>query len=80
MFIFRTQSYCIDEISQNMSFFEEFLPNEDLLSQLQAYIHLRNYQSTVVDLMVYGLANATLTTCVIFSESKGVVNRTVIEP
>lgn len=67
----------MDEISQN---FEEFLPNEDLLSQLQAYAHLRNYQSTVVDLMVYGLANVTLTTCAIFSESKGVVNRTIIEP
>ena len=70
----------VDEISNNLSFFKDFLPNEDLLSQLQAYVHLHQYESTVVDLMVYGLANATLTTCVIFSEFRGVVNQTVIEP
>ena len=41
------------EISKNLGFYSEFLPDEDLSSQLEAYALLHNYQSTVVDLMVY---------------------------
>ena len=53
----------VTEISDNLRFYSEFLPDEDLSSQLEAYALLHNYQSTVVDLMVYALTNATNTTC-----------------
>ena len=70
----------VQEISNNLYFYGEFLPNEDLLSQLEAYAIHHQYESTVVDLMVYSLASATCTTCTILSMSGGVVQRTVIKP
>ena len=70
----------VTEIAENLSFYNEFLPNEDLISQLEEYAFLNHYQSTVVDLMVYSLASATCTTCIIFSAPQGVVQETVIEP
>jgi len=68
------------EISKNFGFYSEFLPGEDLSSQLEAYALLRNYKSTVVDLMVYALANATQTTCIVLSSRDGEVRTTRIEP
>jgi len=44
------------------------------------YALLHNYQSTVVDLMVYALANATQTTCIVLSSRDGEVWTTRIEP
>lgn len=70
----------IAEISNNLSFYSDFLPGEDLLSQLQAYSIQRDYRNTVVDLMVHSLASATCTTCVVLSAPQGVVRKTVIEP
>ena len=70
----------VTEISDNLCFYSEFLPDEDLSSQLEEYVLLRNYQSTVVDLMVYALANATNTTCIVFSTRNGEVRTTKIEP
>lgn len=70
----------VTEISDNLHFYSEFLPDEDLSSQLEAYALLHNYQSTVVDLMVYALANATNTTCIVFSTLDGEVRTTRIEP
>lgn len=68
------------EIANNLHFYSDFLPNEDLLSQLQAYATHHNYLNTVVDLMVHSLASATCTTCVILSAPQGVVRKTLIEP
>ena len=70
----------VTEISDNLHFYSEFLPGEDLSSQLEAYALVHNYQSTVVDLMVYALANATNTTCIVFSVLDGEVWTTKIEP
>ena len=61
----------VAEISANLGFYGEFLPDEDLKCQLEAYALLNNYQSTVVDLMVYALASATHTTCILFSARDG---------
>lgn len=36
----------VEEISNNLSFYGEFLPNEDLLSQLKAYAIHQQYEST----------------------------------
>lgn len=71
---------CVTEISNNLVFYSEFLPNEDLSRQLQAYVLLHNYHSAVVDLMVYALANATCTTCIILSAKHGAVRTTRIDP
>ena len=67
------------EISENLGFYGEFLPDEDLKCQLEAYALLNNYQSTVVDLMVCDLASATHTTCILFSTRDGKL-QTRIEP
>ena len=34
----------VEEISNNLSFYGEFLPNEDLLSQLKAYAIHHKYE------------------------------------
>ena len=70
----------VAEISENLGFYGEFLPDEDLKCQLEAYALLNNYQSTVVDLMVYALASATHTTCILFSARDGKLRTTRIEP
>lgn len=71
---------CVIEITNNLAFYNEFLPNEDLSRQLEAYVLLHNYHSAVVDLMVYALANVTCTTCIILSAKQGVVRTTRIDP
>lgn len=68
------------EILNNISFYKEFLPNEDLKRQLESYALLHNYHSAVVDLMIYALANATCTTCIVLSARFGKVRTTKIDP
>ena len=68
------------EISNNLHFYPNFLPGEDLVSQLEAYAIQHRYQNTVVDLMVHSLATATSTTCVTLSAPHGVVRKTLVEP
>ena len=70
----------VADIMNNILFYKEFLPNEDLEKQLQYYAVLRDYDSAVVDLMVYALANATCTTCIVLSVQSGQVNATKISP
>ena len=70
----------IKDILKNLSFYKEFLPNEDLKHQLEAYALLHNYHSAVVDLMVHALANATCTTCIVLSARCGEVRTTKIDP
>ena len=70
----------VTEILNNLAFYGEFLPNEDLRRQLEAYALLHNYHSAVVDLMVHALANATSTTCIILSAKHGLVRTTKISP
>lgn len=70
----------VTEILNNLDFYSEFLPDEDLKCQLLAYALLRNYHSSVVDLMVYALANATSTTCIVLSAKDGAVRTTQINP
>ena len=59
----------VTEILNNLAFYGEFLPNEDLRRQL-----------AVVDLMVHALANAISTTCIILSAKHGLVRTTKISP
>ena len=68
------------EITINLNFYSEFFPDEDQLSQLEAYAIQHRYENEVVDLLVHSLASATCTTCVIFSVPDGIFQRTVIEP
>ena len=70
----------IKDILSNLSFYKEFLPDEDLKHQLEVYSLLHNYNSDVVDLMVHALANATCTTCIILSAMNGKVRTTRIDP
>jgi len=64
----------------NLAFYGEFMLDEDIVSQLEAYVLQRQYHNTVVDLMLHSLASATRTTCVIISMWQGVVQETVVEP
>lgn len=70
----------IAEISNNLDFYSDFLPGEDLLSQLEAYAVQHEYDDMVVDLMVHSLASATSTTCIVLSAPQGVVRKTLVEP
>lgn len=70
----------VTEITNNLPFYSEFLPDEDLSFQLEAYALLYNYHSAVVDLMVHALANATCTTCIVLSAKCGEVRTTKIDP
>ena len=56
----------IDEIVENINFYQDFVDG-DMMEQLTEYRSLGMYQSEVVDMMLYALANATRISCDVLS-------------
>ena len=69
-----------EELLRNIEFYAPFVGNLDVVAELDSYVISKSYDSGVVDLMLYVLANATQTSILVFYPLEDNVRTLLIPP